>query len=107
MRLRVPDEKNRKLASRLTNDGESYLKLLTIPGLEPTNNLAEQAIRFVAIDRQVMQGSKSESAQRWFERIWTVLAPCSTENKSLLDVLRVSIDHYFRGKPPPPLLAVD
>jgi len=107
-RLRVPDDKRaRNLAARFANDGESYLKFLTTPGLEPTNNLAEQAIRFVVIDRKVTQGSKSESGQRWLERIWTVLATCTTQNKSLLEVLRVSVDCYFRSEPPPPLLSVE
>jgi len=105
--LRVPnDKKARNLSARFANDGESYLKFLTTPGLEPTNNLAEQAIRFVVIDRKVTQGSKSESGQRWLERIWTVLATCTTQNKSLLDILRVSLDHYFRSEPPPPIFAV-
>lgn len=102
---RVPnDKKARNLSARFANDGESYLKFLTTPGLEPTNNLAEQAIRFVVIDRKVTQGSKSEGGQRWLERIWTILATCSEQDKSLLDVLRMSLDHFFRGERPPPLL---
>src|SRR6056297_1045659 len=102
---RVPDDKKgRNLSARFANDGESYLKFLTTPGLEPTNNIAEQAIRFVVIDRKVTQGSKSESGQRWLERIWTVLATCTAHDKSLLDVLRTALQHFFRGERPPPLL---
>jgi len=104
-RFRVPnDKKAQNLSARFANDGESYLKFLTTPGLEPTNNVAEQAIRFVVIDRKVTQGSKSESGQRWLERVWTVMATCSDHDKSLLDVLRSSLDHFFRGERPPPLL---
>lgn len=104
-RFRVPDDqKARNLSARFANDGESYLKFLTTPGLEPTNNVAEQAIRFVVIDRKVTQGSKSESGQRWLERIWTIMATCSDHDKSLLDVLRSALDHFFRGERPPPLL---
>jgi len=103
---RVPnDKKAQNLSARFANDGEGYLKFLTTPGLEPTNNVAEQAIRFVVIDRKVTQGSKSESGQRWLERIWTLMATCSDHDKSLLDVLRRSLDHYFRGERPPPLLS--
>ena len=32
----------------------------TVEGVEPTNNLAEQAIRFVVIDRLITQGTRSE-----------------------------------------------
>ena len=49
------------LAKRFADHGEAYLKFPTTPGLEPTNNLAEQANRFVVIDRKVPQGSKSET----------------------------------------------
>jgi hypothetical protein len=33
------------LANRFHQHGESYLKFITTPGLDPTNNVAEQAIR--------------------------------------------------------------
>ncbi|MEM6692867.1 MAG: IS66 family transposase, partial [Planctomycetota bacterium] len=105
-RFRVPDDKQaRNLSKRFENDGESYLKFLTTPGLEPTNNIAEQAIRFVVIDRKVTQGSKSESGQRWLERIWTLMATCSDQNRSPLDIIRSSRQHFFRGERPPPLLS--
>jgi hypothetical protein len=48
----------RNLAERFEKHGDSYLRFITTPGIEPTNNLAEQAIRFVVIDRKVTQGSR-------------------------------------------------
>ena len=48
------------LAKRLESHGESYFRFITTPGVEPTNNLAEQAIRFVVIDRLITQGTRSE-----------------------------------------------
>jgi hypothetical protein len=50
--------------------GESYFRFITTPGIEPTNNLAEQAIQFVVIDRRITQGTRSETGRRWCERIW-------------------------------------
>ncbi|WP_145349757.1 IS66 family transposase [Roseimaritima multifibrata] len=79
-------------------------KFLTTPGLEPTNNIAEQAIRFMVIDRKVTQGGKSENGQRWLVRIWTVMATYSNQNRSPLDVIRSSLEHFIRGERPPPLL---
>jgi transposase len=38
-------------AKRLEAHGASYFRLITEPGIEPTNDLAEQAIRFVGVDR--------------------------------------------------------
>ena len=40
--------------------GRAISAFITTPGVEPTNNLAEQAIRFVVIDRMVTQGSRSD-----------------------------------------------
>ena len=43
--------------------------------IDPTDlYLAEQAIRFVVIDRRVTQGTRSVKGRRWCERIWTVMA---------------------------------
>ena len=50
----------RNLAKRFEEHGESYFRFITTPGVEPTNNLAEQAIRFVVIDRLITQGTRSE-----------------------------------------------
>ena len=65
------------LARRFKKHGASYIRFITTPGIEPTNNLAEQAIRFVVIDRHITQGSRSETGQRWLERIWTIIATCT------------------------------
>jgi len=62
------------LARRFGNYGESYIRFITTPPLEPTNNIAEQAIRFVVIDRRATQGSRSEAGQRSLERLWTPIA---------------------------------
>ena len=98
----VPAEsKTRNLAARFADYGESYLKFLTTPGLEPTNNLAEQAIRFVVIDRKVTQGSKSEKGQRWRERIWTLTATYQQRGLSLLGVIRGAESARFEGDLPP------
>ena len=50
----------RNLAKRFEEHGESYFRFITTPGVEPTNRSAEQAIRFVVIDRLITQGTRSE-----------------------------------------------
>jgi transposase len=73
----VPETRaSRNLAKRFEAHGASYFRFLTTPGVEPTNNLAEQAIRFVVLDRLVTQGTRSEAGNRWCERIWTAIATC-------------------------------
>jgi transposase len=41
------------MATRFRLHGEAYFTFITTPGLDPTNNIAEQAIRFIVIDRHI------------------------------------------------------
>jgi transposase len=101
----VPETKHsRNLAKRLEKHGESYFRFLTTPGVEPTNNLAEQAIRFVVLDRLVTQGTRSEAGNRWCERIWTVIATCSQQGRSVFEYLSAAVAAYFDQTEAPSLL---
>ena len=101
----VPDSTEaRNLARRFKKHGESYIRFITTPGIEPTNNLAEQAIRFVVIDRHITQGSRSETGQRWLERIWTIIATCTQQGCSVFDFLLEAVRASFHGEPAPALI---
>jgi transposase len=103
---RVPNTREaRNLAKRFEKHGDSYLRFITTPGIEPTNNLAEQAIRFVVIDRKVTQGTRGVAGQRWLERIWTALATCAQTGQSVFTFLHESLTAYFAGQPTPRLLS--
>jgi transposase len=93
-----------RLAKRLEKHGESYFRFVTTPGVEPTNNLAEQAIRFVVIDRLITQGTRSETGQRWCERIWTTLATCAQQGRSVFEFLSTAVEQWFHDEPSPSLL---
>ena len=102
---RVPGTKEaRNLARRFEQHGESYLRFITTPGVEPTNNLAEQAVRFVVIDRLVTQGSRSEAGRRWLERTWSMMASCAQQGKSAFQFLAETVQAHFAGQPTPSLL---
>ena len=92
------------MAQRLRQYGESYFTFVTTPGVQPTNNLAEQAIRFVVIDRHITQGTRGEKGQRWCERIWTVVATCAQQGWSVFDYLGRAVEAYFHGWEAPSLL---
>ena len=94
----------RNLAKRFETHGESYFRFITTPGVEPTNNLAEQAIRFVVIDRLITQGTRSEKGNRWCERIWTVIATCTQQGRSVFEYLEAAVTAWFYGEEAPLLL---
>jgi transposase len=92
------------MAKRFRMHGDAYFRFITTPGLEPTNNLAEQAIRFVVIDRRITQGTRSDGGQRWCERIWTVIATCCQRGRSVFEFLSQAVEAYFHKQPGPTLL---
>jgi transposase len=92
------------LANRLRKHGDAYFRFITTPGVEPTNNLAEQAIRFVVIDRLITQGTRSEGGRRWCERIWTVVASCCQQGRSVFDFITQAVEAHFYKTTAPSLL---
>jgi transposase len=101
-----PRAEAQNLATRFRKHGDAYFRFITTPGLEPTNNLAEQAIRFVVIDRRITQGTRSKRGRQWCERIWTVIATLTQQGRSILNYLRQAVHAYLTGQPIPALLPV-
>jgi transposase len=102
---RVPQTNEaQNLAKRFEQHGQQYFQFLTTPDIEPTNNLAEQAIRFVVIDRHITQGTRSQSGRHWCERIWTVIATCTQRGMDIFEFLYQSICAYWEQRSHPSLL---
>jgi transposase len=102
-----PTRASQNIAKRFAKHGEAYFEFVTTPDVEPTNNLAEQAIRFVVIDRHITQGTRGEKGRRWCERIWTVIATCAQQGQSVFEFLHRAVTAYFEGDPTPSLLPTE
>jgi transposase len=98
----TPEAEN--LADRLACHGDCYFRFITEPDIDPTNNVAEQAVRFVAIQRRLTQGTRGDAGQRWCERLWTVVATCAQQGRSVFRLLYDAVQAYLRGAPAPSLL---
>jgi transposase len=92
------------LARRFRDHAGQYLHFTHAPGIEPTNNAAEQAIRYVVIDRRVTQGTRSARGRNWCQRIWTTIATCRQQGRSLLSFIEQSYLALLTDIPPPLLL---
>lgn len=92
------------LANRFRRHGEAYFEFITTPGIDPTNNVAEQAIRFIVIDRHVTQGTRSARGRTASERLWTIVATCSLQGRSAFEFIRKAIHAYWHDQPAPSLL---
>jgi hypothetical protein len=100
-----PGRHAQAMAKRLWKHGAAYFTFVTTPGVEPTNNCAEQAIRFVVIDRHITQGTRGETGRSWSARIWTVMATCAQQGRSVWEYLNAAVGSYFEGETAPSLLA--
>ena len=95
----------RTLAARFRGrEAEHYFTFLTEPGIEPTNNLTEQAIRHVVIDRRITQGTRGDDGMRWCERAWTILATCAQQGRRAFQFLHDALLAHFTKQAAPSLL---
>jgi hypothetical protein len=67
---------------------EKRLKEVEADLAKAKKNLAEQAIRFVAIHRRMTQGTRSEDGRHWCERIWTIIQTCGQQNRIAIGAAR-------------------
>ena len=79
----------------------------THPGVEPTNNSAERALRKAVIWRRISYGTQSEDGSRFVERILTVVETCRQQDRNPLEYLRQVIIAHRTKQSIPSLLPND
>jgi transposase len=75
------------------------------PGLEPTNNAAERALRPAVIKRKRSFGCHSEEGCRFVERLLSVTQTLRLQQRPVLDYLVEALVAHRHGLPVPRLLA--
>ncbi len=76
----------------------------TVPGVEPTNNAAERAIRPAVLWRKGCLGTQSEGGNLFVARILSVTATCKQHRRPLLAYVTAVCTAAQRGLPCPSLL---
>jgi len=94
----------RNIANRFIKHGQEYFQFITTPEIDPTNNIAEQAIRFIVIDRHITQGTRNESGRRDCERLWTVVGTCAIQSRSAYEFIKSAVLAYFKKEKAPSLI---
>jgi transposase len=79
-------------------------RFVAVPGLEPTNNSAERALRHSVIWRRTSHGTQSDHGSRFVERILTVVETCRQQQRPVFDFVRDALIAYRTGQPAPSLL---
>lgn len=71
------------------------------PGVEPTNNDAERALRPAVIWRKTSMGTQSERGSRYVERVLTCVGTLRRRGRQVLDYLNLAAEAALRGESAP------
>jgi len=75
-----------------------------VPGVEPTNNAAERALRPGVLWRKGSFGSHSPAGSRFAERMLTVAATLKQQHRNIVAYVTLTREAALRGEPAPSLL---
>lgn len=98
------DGKLRRQCLSLYAHHENLWRFLCNPGVEPTNNAAERALRGPVIYRKLSFGTQSEEGSRFVERIFSVVETCRLQKRNCYDYLVNAVTAKMAGKSAPNLL---
>lgn len=90
---RYKGEKSMKLLKKIRNGFDRWFTFLTYPYVEPTNNIAERALREHVVIRKIIGGLRSQKGARVHEVIMSCLATWKLLGLNLFDMLV----RYLRG----------
>ena len=91
-------------AAHLLARADSLWVFADVPGVPPTNNIAERAIRKAVLWRKNCFGSQSERGLRFAERMMTVIATKRRRAEGVLDYLVEVARAANAGTPTPKLM---
>jgi transposase len=99
-----PDRRAAALCRELGKWWAALWTFARVEGVEPTNNVAERALRPAVLWRKSSLGSDSAAGSRFAERLLTVVATCRQQGRQLLACLVAAGEAAFQGTAPPSLL---
>lgn len=95
---------HRGFANNLIKIWPALWTFITIPGVTPTNNAAERALRGPVIHRRLSHGNQSEDGERFTERSLSASVTCRLQHRSLFAYLRELLTANQTGGALPALL---
>ncbi len=98
------DKDVRRRATGFLKNRDILFTFLRVGGIEPTNNVAERAIRPAVQWRKISFGNQSPEGERFTERILTVTRTYQMQQKNSFRFLSHLMAAFFRQEPSPSLL---
>lgn len=94
---------HRVFANNLLKIWPALWTFVTVPGVEPTNNSAERALRGPVIYRKLSHGTQSDDGERFIERALSASITCRLQARSMFTYMRELLAAAARGDPLPTL----
>jgi transposase len=95
--------RTRRFCDGLLDEYPALWTFCEVPGIDPTNNAAERAVRHGVLLRKIQQGTQSERGNRWIERICSVRETCTLQRRSVITYLIDAATAAHAGQPIPSL----
>jgi transposase len=99
-----PNAKAAGLCRALLDLWPALWTFVTVPGVEPTNNAAERALRPAVLWRKQSFGSQCDAGARFVERLLCVVTTCQQQQRSALDYLTAVCSAAQHGSAIPALV---
>jgi len=96
--------KTRRFCAGLLEEYDALWTFCEVPGISPTNNAAERALRHAVILRKIQLGTQSQKGNRWIERICTARETCMLQRRSVLGYLIDAATAAHHRQPIPSLV---
>ena len=80
-------ERATRLQKRIRRYHGEWLTFLDHPGVSPTNNLAEQAVRFLVILRKLSFGNRTRAGARRMGAMMTVIQTAKRQGRNVIHFL--------------------
>ena len=96
--------KAKSLSRELLGHEPALWRFVTTPGVEPTNNVAERALRQAVLWRRGSFGTQSEAGSTFVARILTVIATLKQHGRNVLEYVTAACQAQLLGQQAPSLL---
>ena len=96
--------KTQRTCSRILKKKVALWTFIRVPGVEPTNNLAERMVRPYVLWRKSSFGTQSTRGNTFVERILTVSATCRLQKRNVLEYVTAAVEAHLEERAAPSLL---
>jgi transposase len=98
------DHKTRGMCKKILRSANALWTFLKTPGVEPTNNIAERAIRPAVIVRKRSFGSDSEQGAIFIARTFSAVASLRAQSLAVFSFFENTVYAARNGTAPPSMI---